>query len=190
VRGRCGASTQHGRCETPEARPPSRAQLDPLAILRVLVEHDVEFVVIGGIAAALHGSTTLTVDLDVLYERSGDNITRLAVALTTLGAIRRDLPAGVRPPLDERALRQGTSFLLTTRYGDLDCIGETPSGRFTHAQVAATAETMRIGADLDVAVASLDDLIRMKRATGRTKDRIEIETLGALRDERELREGR
>lgn len=169
---------------------PARGTLDPLEILRVLVEHDVRFVVIGGIAAALHGSTTLTADLDILYDRSGDNIERLARALAALGAVRRDLPAGVRAPLDARTVRNGTNFLLTTREGDLDCIGETPSGRFTHAQVAPTAERMRIGTDLEINVASLDELIRMKRAAGRTKDRIELETLSALRGERELRETR
>ncbi|HEV2010480.1 MAG TPA: hypothetical protein VGS17_05575 [Candidatus Limnocylindria bacterium] len=169
---------------------PARGTLDPLEILRVLVEHDVRFVVIGGIAAALHGSTTLTADLDILYDRSGDNIERLARALAALGAVRRDLPAGLPAPLDARTVRNGLNFLLTTRQGDLDCIGETPSGRFTHAQVAPTAERMRIGTDLEIDVASLDELIRMKRATGRTKDRIELETLSALRDERERREAR
>lgn len=142
---------------------------------------------IGGIAAALQGSTTLTADVDILYERGAANRARLAAALAALGASRRDLPAGVRAPLDERALRAATNVLLTTRFGDLDCIGETPSGRFTYSAVAPTAETMRIGADLQVEVASLDELIRMKRATGRTKDRIELETLSALRDERERR---
>ena len=184
------AFARRDRCETPEPKLPAHETLDPLEILRVLVENDVRFIVIGGIAAALHGSTTLTADLDILYDRSGDNIERLAHALTALGAVRRDLPAGLPAPLDARTVRNGTNFLLTTREGDLDCIGETPSGRFTYAQVAPTAERIRIGADLDVEVVSLDELIRMKRATGRTKDRIELETLSALRDEREHREDR
>jgi hypothetical protein len=169
---------------------PAGGTLDPLEILRVLVERDVRFVVIGGIAGALHGSTTLTADVDILYDRSGDNFERLARALAVLRAIRRDLPAGLPAPLDARTLRNGTNFLLTTRYGDLDCVGETPSGRFTYEQLAPTAERMRIGADLEIRVASLDELIRMKRATGRTKDRIELETLSALRDVRERRESR
>ena len=184
------AFVRRDRCETPEPKLPAHGTLDPLEILRVLVKNDVRFVVIGGIAAALHGSTTLTADLDILYDRSGDNIERLARALAALGAVRRDLPAGLPAPLDARTVRNGTNFLLTTRRGDLDCIGETPSGRFTYAPVAPTAERIRIGADLEVDVVSLDELIRMKRATGRTKDRIELETLSALRDERERREDR
>jgi hypothetical protein len=164
--------------------------LDPAGILRVLVDKDVRFVVVGGIAGALHGSTTLTADVDILYDRDLANLDRLAGALAALGAVRRDLPAGVKPPVDARALRNGTSFLLTTDRGDLDCIGETPSGAFTYPQVAPTAERMEIGRGLVVPVASLDELIRMKRATGRPKDRIEVETLGALRNARDERGAR
>lgn len=174
----------------PEPSAVPDAALDPLAILRTLAANDVAFVVIGGIAGALYGSTTLTADLDILIDRDRDNLVRLARALKTLGAVRRDLPEGLLAPLDERAILNGTNFLLTTTEGDLDVIGETPSGRFTYTQVVATAERMRIEADLEVSVVSLDELIRMKRATGRAKDRIEIETLSALRDARREREGR
>jgi hypothetical protein len=153
----------------------------------VLVETDVHFVVVGGIAGALHGSTTMTADLDILYERDAANLDRLAAALTLLHAARRDLPAGVKAPVDARALRNGTNFLLSTKRGDLDCIAETPSGSFTYEQVAPTAVRMQIDRGLVVSVASLDELIRMKRATGRPKDRIEVETLAALRTVREDR---
>jgi hypothetical protein len=174
------------------ADPKLRASrtLDPVEILRALVAADVRFVVIGGIAGALHGSTTLTADLDILYDREGDNIERLARGLAALAAFRRDVPAGGRAPLDTRAVRSGMNLLLTTRHGDLDCFGETPSGRFTYAQIEPTADRLGIATGLEIDVASLDELIRMKRATGRAKDRIEIETLSALRDERERREPR
>lgn len=161
--------------------------MDPVEILRVLVSNQVRFVVIGGIAAALQGSTTLTADLDILYDRAGDNIERLARALDALGAVRRELQAGVTAPVDERALRTGLNFLLSTSVGDLDCLAETPSGRFSYAQVAPTSERLRVDRRLEISVASLDELIRMKRATGREKDRIEVEILAALRDERDER---
>jgi hypothetical protein len=153
----------------------------------MLVEGDVRFIVIGGIAGALHGSTTMTADLDVLYERDAANLDRLATALAELHAVRRDLPPGVKAPVDVRALRNGTNFLLSTDLGDLVCIAETPSGAFTYEQVAPTAVRMQIDRGLVVSVASLDELIRMKRATGRPKDRIEVETLAALRTVREDR---
>ena len=153
----------------------------------MLVSNEVRFVVIGGIAAALQGSTTLTADLDILYDRAGDNIGRLARSLSALGAVRRDLPTGVTAPVDERALRNGLNVLLSTSAGDLDCLAETPSGRFTYAQVAPTSERLRVDRGLEISVASLDELIRMKRATGREKDRVEVEILAALRDERAQR---
>ena len=155
--------------------------MDPLAILRVLNRHDVHFLVIGGIAGALHGSATLTADVDILYERERTNVRRLADALVELGATRRDASNALPAALDARALLNGTNFLLTTRAGELDCIGETPSGRFTYTQLAPTAESFEIASDLIVAVVSLEDLISMKRTTGRPKDLAEVENLIVLR---------
>ena len=117
-----------------------QTDLDPIAVLRAIAAHDVQFVVIGGIAGALHGSTTVTADLDVLYERDPANVKRLATVLGTLGATRRDLPKSVKAPIDARALLGGTNFLLRTRFGDVDCVGETPSGRFTYREIAVTAQ--------------------------------------------------
>jgi hypothetical protein len=157
-----------------------RPALDPSGLLGVLVQNDVHFVVIGGVAGTLHGSTTLTADLDILFERDASNLDRLAKVLVELHAVRRDLPDGVKAPIDARALRNGTMFLLSTDLGELDIIAETASGGFTYEQIVPTAERMRIGRELVVLVAALDELIRMKRATGRPKDRIEVETLAAL----------
>ena len=162
-------------------------ELDLRALLRTLVRHRVRFLVIGGIAGALHGSTTMTSDLDILYARDRDNVRRLAAALAELDAHRRDLPAELTAPLDAQAILNGTNALLSTRHGDLDCIGETPSGRFTYDQLVPTAARYEIAADLSVTVVSLDELIRMKRATGREQDRAEVERLSALRDEVEER---
>jgi len=163
-------------------RAPS-PELDLTALLRTLAQQKVKFLIIGGIAGALHGSTTMTSDLDILYARDRENVRRLATALAELDAHRRDLPAEVVAPIDARAILNGLNILLATRYGDLDCIGETPSGRFTYEQLAPTAERYEIAADLQVSVVSLEELIRMKRATGRAQDRAEVERLTALRDE-------
>jgi hypothetical protein len=169
---------------------PKPPVLDPSGLLRALVGNDVHFVVIGGVAGTLHGSTTLTADLDILFERDAANLDRLAKVLVELHAVRRDLPDGVKTPIDARALRNGTTFLLSTDLGDLDCIAETASGGFTYEQIAPTAERMRLGRELVVVVAALDELIRMKRATGRPKDRIEVETLAALLGKRKQRRRR
>lgn len=168
------------------ARIPS--PLDVEQLLRTLVRHDVRFVVIGGVAGVLHGSATLTKDLDVVYDRDRQNIRRLGTALAELEARRRDLPRGVSAAVDAQAVLNGMNLLLVTRHGDLDLLGETPSDRLTYPELAPGSVRFEISDDLTIAVASLDDLIRMKRATGRPEDRIEVERLSALRDEHELRE--
>lgn len=143
---------------------------------------------IGGTAGRLLGSTLTTDDVDILYERSPENIERLAGALAQLEAHRRDLdPKLAAPPLDAQTIRNGMNFLLATRYGDLDCLGETSSGRFTFEQMVPTADRYEVQ-DFTVLAASLDELIRMKRATGRPQDIAAVEHLGALRREREGRE--
>jgi hypothetical protein len=154
---------------------------DPLAELRALVDHGVRFVLIGGYAAALRGSPMITGDVDICHARDHENLDRLADALGTLGARLRGAPADVPFRLDGRTLAAGDHFTFTTDAGSLDCLG-TPAGTdgFADLDAAATDE------DLDglvVRVASLEDLIRMKRAAGRPQDRIAVEWLSAIRDE-------
>ena len=157
---------------------------DPLGILQVLEDNGVRHIVIGGIAAATHGSPTVTGDLDVCYSREGDNLDRLATALRQLDARLRGAPDDVVFPLDGPRLAAGDHFTFTTRLGDFDCMA-TPSGVAGYDELRANA----VDVDLDgltVAISSIDDLIRMKRAAGRPKDRVELEILGALRDELDL----
>ena len=155
-------------------------RFDPLAVLRTLVDHGVRFVLIGGFAAAIRGSPVITGDVDICYGRQ-KNLQRLAAALDELGATLRGAPSNVPFRLDARALKAGDHFTFTTAGGPLDCLG-TPAGTdgFADLDTSATAE------DLDgivVRVASVDDLIRMKRAAGRPQDLIAAEWLAALRDE-------
>jgi glutathione S-transferase len=157
------------------------APFDPLAALRALDAEGVRFVVIGGIAARLLGSPTVTRDLDVCYARDTENLERLARVLAHLEARLRGAPPDLSFRPDVRTLAAGDHFTLATTAGDLDLLG-TPSGVGGYEQLARAAERL----DLDgmtVLVASLDDLITMKRAAGRPKDLIELEILGALRDE-------
>jgi len=107
---------------------------------------------------------------------------RLAAVLSELGAVLRGAPPGLPFHVDSRTLRKGDTFTLTTTVGDLDIIG-TPAGVSGYEELHAGAEQAELDEGLVVPVASLDDLIRMKRAAGRMKDRIELEVLGALRDE-------
>ena len=160
----------------------SARRFDPIHILRRLQAHGVRVVLIGGLAAKAHGSPTLTVDIDVCYARDRDNLDRLAAALGELGAVLRGAPRDLPFHRDRRTLERGDMFTLTTEFGDLDLLG-TPAGTTGFEELDANAESAELDAGLLVRVAALDDLIRMKRAAGRPKDRVELEILGALRDE-------
>jgi hypothetical protein len=154
----------------------------PLDAIEALIGHRVRFVVIGGFAAQLHGSSLLTGDLDVCYERSEANLSRLAAALRDLRATLRGAPRDVPFRLDARTQAAGDHFTFDTVAGALDCLG-TPSGVPSgFEELARASDEMEIGA-YRVKVASIDDLIRMKRAAGRPKDLQALEELGALRDE-------
>lgn len=150
-------------------------------LLRELLDAKVRFVLIGGLAAQVHGSPSLTGDVDVCFALDRDNLRRLAGALTSLTAIRRGMPTVVSAPLDDRALRAGDAFTLSTRYGDLDLLAHPDPGLDFEALLGRSITAEILG--VPVRVASLDDLIAMKRAAGRPKDRIELEILGALREE-------
>jgi hypothetical protein len=156
-------------------------EFDPLRALRTLTDHGVLFVVIGGYAAAIRGSPMMTGDVDICHARDPENLTRLAVVLTELGATLRGAPPNVPFRLDAKTLAAGDHFTFSTRVCALDCLA-TPAGTDGYSDLDRHATNE----DLDglvVRVASVDDLIRMKRAAGRPQDRVAIEWLTALRDE-------
>jgi hypothetical protein len=159
----------------------SEPAFDPLEALRALDRHGVRLVLIGGLGARLHGSPSVTNDLDVCYERSPENLDRLAEALRGLEARLRGAPTDVPFQLDARTLSAGDHFTFVTSAGNLDILG-TPAGVDGFDELLRNAEAMDLGG-LTVPVASIDDLITMKQAAGRPKDLIEVEVLGALRDE-------
>jgi hypothetical protein len=154
---------------------------DPIGILRTLTRHEVRFVVIGGLAGAIRGSPVITGDVDICHARDGANLERLAEALRELGAHLRGAPEDVPFRLDAATPLAGDHFTFSTSLGPLDCLG-TPAGTEGFRDLDATATDEDLDG-LSVRVASLDDLIRMKRAAGRPQDRIAIEWLSALRDE-------
>ncbi len=150
-------------------------------LLRELLDAQVRFVLIGGLAAQVHGSPSLTGDVDICFAHDRDNLRRLAGVLTSLTAIRRGMPTDVSAPLDDRALRAGDAFTLSTRYGDLDLLAHPDPGLDFDTLLGRSILAEILG--VPVRVAGLDDLMAMKRAAGRPKDRIELEILGALREE-------
>lgn len=147
-------------------------------IIDVLTQHGVRYVVIGGVAANLWGSPSLTLDLDICYARDPDNLDRLAAALRELGATLRGAPPGLPLQLDGRMLRHGDVFTFSTRFGSFDCLG-TPSGSAGFDALDRNALDMFLDG-VPVRVADVRDLIAMKRAAGRPKDLVELQILAAL----------
>lgn len=155
----------------------------PAELVRRLVAAEVRFVVIGGLAVQAHGSPSATFDLDIVPSWDVANLGRLASVLAEIAAVRHGLPANApsMPPLDAVTLLAAATFTLNTRYGRLALL-ENPEPGFDYERLMRSAEPRDLfGSRLFVA--SLDDLIAMKRAAGRPKDRVELEILGALREE-------
>jgi len=136
---------------------------------------------IGGFAGRLHGSPTVTNDLDICYARDRENLERLAAALVELRATLRGAPPRVPFRLEAKTVAAGDHFTLSTDAGNLDVLG-TPAGVRDFDELDRTAAEMELDG-ITVRVASLDELIRMKQAAARRKDLIEVEVLGALREE-------
>jgi hypothetical protein len=150
-------------------------------LLTALTHAGVEFIVIGGFAATAHGSAHITVDLDVVYRRTTDNIDRLARALEPLQPYLRGAPPGLPFRFDGDTIRQGLNFTLVTLAGDLDLLGEATGGG-TYEALLPHSEVRQL-ADLHCRFVNLQTLIRLKRAAGRPKDFERIAELEALRQE-------
>ncbi len=157
---------------------------DPMRILRSLADHEVRFVMIGGLAGNLRGTADVTSDLDICYARDDDDLVRLAAALHDLSARLRGPGVPDDAPFipDALALRHGDTFTFATDAGAFDILA-TPSGTRGFADLDADATTMDVGDGILVRVASVDDLMRMSRASGRSKDILHLEHLAALREE-------
>jgi len=150
------------------------------APLRLLGEYKVDCVIVGGIAAAIHGSSLLTNDLDVCYARDTANLKRLADALQAVHARLRNAPAGLPFILDSETLKRGLNFTFTTDIGDIDLLGEV-RGVGNYEDVIAGSVT----ADLfgyRFAVIDIGKLIVAKRAAGRPKDLIALPELEAIQE--------
>lgn len=157
-------------------------------LLRVLVEREVDFVVIGGIAGVARGSAYMTQDLDIAYARDPDNLHRLAAALTKLDARLRGAPEDVPFLLDAETLKQAAHFTFDTASGPLDIL-DRPDGSPPYAELKRRAGEPLDVDGLPVLVASLDDLIAMKEATGRPRDQVVASELRELSDEIKERGG-
>jgi hypothetical protein len=159
----------------------------PSAILEVLTRHQVDFIVVGGVAAALHGVPLTTFDLDLVHSRNAPNLRRLLDALTDLECRFRE-KSGSKPVLSH--LDSPGHLLLMTKHGPLDLLGTIGKGRgyddMIGSCVGSCVDTS-VGT-MSVQVLGLEELIAVKQETGREKDPLALPVLGRTLEERRRRE--
>jgi hypothetical protein len=154
---------------------------DFAGLIGALADGGVECILVGGVAATIHGSARLTRDVDVVYARREDNVARLVAALGPLEPYLRGAPRGLPFRWDEATVARGLNFTLTTTLGDIDLLGEiTGGGGFDDLRLHA--HPVRVF-DRDVLCLDLPMLIRVKRAAGRPRDLEALAELEAIADE-------
>lgn len=157
---------------------------DPRPICQILNEEGVRYVVVGGLAAIVHGSPLPTEDIDVVPDRTGDNFERLATALKRLGAKLRTEAGPVDAPMDAAFIQAMPLMLnLVTDYGDMDLTFEPSGPRVGYSAWNEDASDMTIGKGIVIRVASLEAVIDSKRAADRPKDHRALPYLESLQDE-------
>ena len=155
--------------------------IDFRRLLAALIEEKVEFVIVGGVAATLHGSARLTSDLDIVYGRSREDTRRLVAALAPLKPYLRGAPKGLPFHLDVETVRAGLNFTLTTDAGPLDILGEIAGG-FSYEVLRKRSISVELFG-MRCRVIDLDALIESKMAAGRPKDLEVIAELETIREE-------
>ena len=147
-------------------------------LLGVLSSANVKFIVVGGLAGIMHGAARQTFDIDVVYERSDDNLSKIVAALAPYKPYLRDAPPGLPFQWDTATLKAGFNFTLTTELGEIDLLGFITGGGEYDDLIDRTISVHAFG--VDIACLDLETLIRVKRAAGRPKDFEAIAELEAL----------
>lgn len=152
-------------------------------MIPALVQGGVNFVLIGGVAGILHGLARATYDVDVVYERSEENLKLISDVLKPFKPYLRGAPPGLPFTLDVQTLRNGLNFTLTTGLGDLDLLGEVPGGGGYKDLLSHSSLVDAFGVKLTCV--DLPTLIKLKRAANRPKDFESLSELEALLEERD-----
>jgi hypothetical protein len=156
------------------------------AVLQTLVDHQVEFIVVGGVAAVLTGAPVNTFDLDVVHSTDPDNLSRLLKALRQLDAHYRHRPE-FRP--EESHLATKGHQLLQTRYRFLDVLGAIGNGRM-YSDLLPHTELVELSPELRVRVLDLETQVAIKEETGSEKDLAVLPVLrSTLIESRRLKPG-
>ena len=152
------------------------------AIVRLFSSSRIECLIVGGLAATIHGSARLTQDVDFVYARTGANIDRLVDALRPHAPYPRDAPPDLPFEWSRATVERGLNFTLTTAIGDIDLLGEIPGGGGYEALLPFSLDIELFGCRCRCL--NLPALIRAKRAAGRPKDLETLAELEALIEER------
>jgi Nucleotidyl transferase AbiEii toxin, Type IV TA system len=158
---------------------PNWPEFRPTALLGMLAHAGIDFVVVGGVAIVVQASPRFTRDLDICYSTDKANLARLGSLLVSLEARLRGIDEDVPFVPDARMLRRTQMLTLTTRDGDLDLL-VNPPGAPGYAALRRRADVIEL-AGASIRVASVEDLISMKRAAGRPQDQIDVESLEIAR---------
>lgn len=148
--------------------------LDAERIFATLDTYAVEYVVIGGIAVQVHGHVRMTNDVDLIPSPTPENLAHLADALIAIDATVLN-PGSEHLEIDAQMLPRATLWQLSTRHGDIDILHDAP-GAAPFPQLRERALVIALGRR-QIAVASRDDIIKMKRAAGRPVDLADIAAL-------------
>lgn len=140
----------------------------------------VDFILVGGVAAAAHGSARLTQDVDIVYRRGSDNLRKLVVGLGGANPYLRGAPPGLPFRFDVATLAAGLNFTLTTDLGPIDLLGEIAGGGRYEDLVDHCISAQAFG--VRCRVLDLETLIATKRAAGRPKDFEALAELEILRE--------
>jgi hypothetical protein len=154
---------------------------DPKHLITALHLNQVRYVIIGGIAAEIHGAEQKTGDFDICYDRSSDNLDAIISAISELHPKLRgkNLPESLPFQFDSQTLKSGLNFTLRTDAGDLDLLGFVQGlGEF---QDAFDASEEILLYEIPCRVLKIDPLIATKRAANREKDRAMILELEAIK---------
>jgi predicted nucleotidyltransferase len=151
-------------------------------VARILQEQNVHFIVIGGWAAIVHGNARTTNDVDIVYARDDENIRNVVRALEPYQPYLRGVQPGLPFRWDEKTVKAGLNFTLTTSLGSIDILGEVTGGGTYEELLPYTREVTASGVTCHVV--TLEKLIQLKRAAGRPKDLEVIAELQALLEER------
>jgi hypothetical protein len=151
-----------------------------IRVFEVLLRHEVEFIVVGGVAAVLQRVPINTLDLDIVHRRTPDNVRRLLEALRELAAVYRNDPRNLSP--NESHLMGDGAQLLRTNNLDFDVLGAIHGG-LTYEELLAHSDKLEVAGKL-VLVLSLEKLTEVKRALTRPKDKLMLMHLEAALEER------